>query len=182
MEAADQVLAGPRVDARLAADRGIDLGQERRRNLDEVDAAQQNRGGETGQVADHPAAQRDQRAAALETQLEQTLGQGFEVREALGLLAGRQHDRLVGDAGEVERALQRRQVQIGDGPVGDHVDPLALEQRHDQAPGFAQKVVAHQNVVAAFAEGDLQAAVRAHGAAPSRRDADSSARLRPSAR
>ena len=51
MEAAHQVLALGRVDTGLAADRAVDLGQQGGRNLHEIEAAQQDRGGETDQIA-----------------------------------------------------------------------------------------------------------------------------------
>jgi hypothetical protein len=62
-----------RVDAGLAADRGIDLGQKRRRHLDEVDAAQQHRGGKAREIADHAAAQRHQRGPAVGSPVEQVV-------------------------------------------------------------------------------------------------------------
>ena len=57
VERADEILAVRRIDAGLAADRGIDLGQQRRRNLDEVDAAAQDRCGKAGEIADDAATQ-----------------------------------------------------------------------------------------------------------------------------
>ena len=65
MERADQVLAVGRVDAGLAADRGIDLGQQRRRDLDEAHAPPHDRRREAGEVADHAAAERHHEVAAL---------------------------------------------------------------------------------------------------------------------
>ena len=53
--------------AGLAADRGIDLRQQRGRHLHEVDAALIAGGGETGQVADHAAAERQHQRIAPET-------------------------------------------------------------------------------------------------------------------
>ena len=75
VEGADQVLAMARVDAGLAADRGIDLRQQGGRHLDEVDAAQQRRGGKAGEIADHAAAQRDQRRLAVGPLVEQRIHQ-----------------------------------------------------------------------------------------------------------
>ena len=71
VEGADQVLALPGVDAGLAADRGVDLGQQRGRHLHDADAAPQDAGGEAGQVADHAAAEGDDAVAALDAELEQ---------------------------------------------------------------------------------------------------------------
>ena len=59
MEGADHVLAARVVDRGLAADRGVDLREQRGRHLHESDAALVDRRGESGQVADHAAAQGD---------------------------------------------------------------------------------------------------------------------------
>ena len=106
MEGADEILAVDRVDRGLAADRAVDLRQERGRNLDIRNAAQQGRGGEAGEIADHAAAQRDERCAALDAQAKKILGELLEMPEILGLLARRQHDRRVRDAGRVEPGLE----------------------------------------------------------------------------
>ena len=103
MEDADQVLAVAGVDAGLAADRGIDLGEQRRRHLDEADAAAHDPGGEAGEVADHAAAEGEHGVAPLDPRLEQRLDHGLERGEALRPLAGRHDDRHILDAGEIER-------------------------------------------------------------------------------
>ena len=64
VERADVVLAGAEVDRHLAADGGVDLGEQRRRHLDEPDAAQKGRGDVAGEVADHAAAERHDDVAA----------------------------------------------------------------------------------------------------------------------
>ena len=71
VERADQVLAALRVDPGLAADRGIHLRQQRGRDLHERQAAQGRRRGEPRQIADHAAAQRDDRGAPLDPRLQQ---------------------------------------------------------------------------------------------------------------
>ncbi len=65
MESADQILAVGGIDRGLAADRGIDLRQQRGRDLHVIEAAPRHRGGEAGEIADDAAAQarrRDRRA------------------------------------------------------------------------------------------------------------------------
>ncbi len=71
MEGADKVLAVPGVDAGLAADGGVHLGEQRRRDLHQADAALQDAGGESGKVADDAAAERDDDIAAIEPQVQQ---------------------------------------------------------------------------------------------------------------
>ena len=53
MEGADEVLSMRRIDSRLAADAGIDLGEQRRRDLHQTHAPAQRRGAESGKIADH---------------------------------------------------------------------------------------------------------------------------------
>ena len=67
VEGTDQVLAGLQVDAGLAADRAVHHRQQRRGNLIIVDPAQIGGGGKPGQIAGHPAADRHQRAGAVQT-------------------------------------------------------------------------------------------------------------------
>ena len=69
VERADEVLALGEVDRRLAADRRVDLADERRRHGDPRHAAQVRRGGEAGDVGRAAAAERDERAVAVEPQL-----------------------------------------------------------------------------------------------------------------
>ena len=91
MEGADQVLALPGVDAGLAADRGIDLGQQRGRHLHHSDAAPQDAGGETGEIADHTAAKGYDAVAALDAELEQLPAESIQHGEALARFARRHH-------------------------------------------------------------------------------------------
>ena len=171
MEAADQVLAVARVDPGLAADRAVDLGQQGGRDLHEIDATQQHRGGETRDVADHPAAEGDQRAAAFDLHLQQSLDQGFQVMEVLGPLAGGQDHGLAVQSRLLQRALEARQMELGQVGVGDHEDPLPRHQRRDVAAGLGDQAVAHQDVVAARAQRNTQAFVAAHRPASSARRA-----------
>ena len=71
VEGADHVLAERVVDRGLAADRGVDLREQRGRHLDERHAALVDGGGEPRQVADHAAAQRDDQRVAPAARLEQ---------------------------------------------------------------------------------------------------------------
>ncbi len=66
VERADQVLAAWVVDARLAADGGVDLRQQRGGQLDDGQAAQQRRRREAAEVADDAAAERDERRPTLD--------------------------------------------------------------------------------------------------------------------
>jgi hypothetical protein len=189
VEGADQVLALGQVDGGLAADRGIHLGQQRGGDLHEADAAQQDGGGEAGDVADHPAAQRDDQVAALAALFDQRAAEPLQVREVLGALAGRQHDGLVRDALRGEPGGERRQVQAGDRAVAHHEDPRPPQQRRDVAAGLGQQALADPDVVAPAAEFDRERLAgglgggrcgAAHAARPCRR-ASSADRMRSTA-
>ena len=65
MECADEILAERVVHADLAADRAVHLRQQRRRHLHDGDAAEVRGRGKTGDVADHAAADGDDRADAV---------------------------------------------------------------------------------------------------------------------
>ncbi len=135
MEQADQILALRRVDAGLAADRAIHLRQQGRRRLHEIDAAQQNAGGETNEVADDAAAQRDQQGAALDAEREDAFAQVAQMSEVLRLFARRQNDGVVSNAGSAERGGKGAEVQARDALIADHDHPLLREKRQDQRAG-----------------------------------------------
>ena len=162
VEGADQVFARPGVDAGLAADRAVDLRQQGRRDLHEIDAAQQCRGGKPGEVADDAAAERHQHRAALDADRQNVLGEPPEMREVLGFLAGRQQHRLVRDPGCGEAVPERREVMAGDILVGDDDGLAAAQQRRELIPGSLQQLRADQNVVAAGAQLDPQFLDRFH--------------------
>ena len=65
VEAADEVFACGEVDAGFAADGGVDLGEERGRNLDVVDAAHVDSGEEPSKVANNAAAESDEEGGAV---------------------------------------------------------------------------------------------------------------------
>src|SRR5690606_23641527 len=97
VEGAEQVLAVRRIDAGLAADRAVDLRQQRGRELDEIHAAPGNGGGEAGEVADHPAPEGKDDVAALEPGGEDRLDHLAQPDPGLAGLTGRDLDH-----GEIE--------------------------------------------------------------------------------
>ena len=113
VEGADQVLAVRRIDAGLAADRAIDLRQQRGRHLHEIHAAPGNRGGKAGQIADDAAAQRDDQVAAFEPGREDAFDRLAEEGPGLGALARRQDDLGMAQPGRIERFEQPRQLRLG---------------------------------------------------------------------
>jgi hypothetical protein len=65
MEGPDEVLALREVDRGLAADRGVDLREQRGGDLDERHAAEVRRGEEPGRVTERTPADRDERLGPL---------------------------------------------------------------------------------------------------------------------
>ena len=98
-----------RIDAGLAADRGIDLRQQRCGNLDETHAPPQAGGGKAGEVADHAAAERDQKIAALHARCEGRLAKLSEMGVILGRFARGQHEMVMAHARRIEARLQGRE-------------------------------------------------------------------------
>ena len=105
MEGAEQVLAVRRIDAGLAADRGIDLRQQRGRHLHEIDAAPQDRRREAGEIADDAAAERDHQIVALDLGRDQRFADFLEAGIALGALAFLDDDPRGRDAGGRQRGF-----------------------------------------------------------------------------
>ena len=132
VEGADHVLAQRVVDAGLAADRGIDLRQQRGRHLHEGHAAHVAGGGEAGHVADHAAAQRDQRGLAVAFVGQQGVEDQVQRLPVLVLFAVGQHDLDHVAAGRAQRRGDAFEVQRRDGGVGDDGDLAAAMWRAEQ--------------------------------------------------
>ena len=128
VERPDQVLAQRMVDADLAADRAVDLGQQGGRRLDQPHAAQQGRRRETGHVAHHAAPERHDRGAAVGSSLDQRAVEPVDGAQRLRPLAVRHQQRLRAP----ERPLYRRPVQLPDPGAGDdEPPPAAARLRHE---------------------------------------------------
>ena len=155
MEGADQVLALAGIDRGLAADRGIDLRQQRGRHLHKVEAAPDDGGGKSGEIADHSAAQRDHEVGALDTGFDQSLAQALEHGKALGALARRYRRRGGGDAGLGERGLGGCEVVARDGLVGDDGHLGTRAQRSDPPPERQQLAAADMDLIAALPERNI---------------------------
>ena len=150
VEEADGVLPARQVDAGLAADRGVHLGEEGGGHLDEVDAAEEAAGGEAAEVADAAAAEGDEAAVALaaggEHLVPQPLGRGDRLRRlAVGhrqrhLPGGARGQRVEGRTVEGGEAGRREEEDgAAGGPAGEvrprlGERPGADEDRRRAAP------------------------------------------------
>ena len=167
MEGADQVLALGRVDPGLAADRAVDLGEQRRRDLHEADAAAHHRRGEAGEVADHPAAEGDDEVVAADLLGDQPFDGALEPGPALGRLAGRQLE----DRGLDRRPRPARPRSAGRCSAATRASVrtatrAAAEEGGDLGPGAGEEARADADVVGAGAERDgdgLASSARAPG-------------------
>ena len=133
IECADQILSGWMVDRGLSAHAGIDLGEQAGRDLDERHPAAERGRGEAGQVADHSAAQREERRVPLQAFVHQLVVQEGEPRQVLVLLAGGNLDHHRLEPRGPQPADDRLPIMGADVGVGDHADPargklLALQE------------------------------------------------------
>ena len=126
--------------------------EQRRRNLDEVHPAPQDRRGKARKIADDAAAEGDDAVAPLDPRHQQPVAEFGQVLVALGRLARRHDDGGGADAARGKRALQRcemcrRHVLVRHD--GGH-RPLH-EGGHDVARA-GQKPLADVDVIAAVAQ------------------------------
>ena len=102
MEVADEVLAGGKVDARLAADGAVDHREQGGRELGEIDPTLIRSGRETGEVTDDAAAEREDRAVAGHAVGGEEIPDAREFGGRLGRLAvrsGGEHRHQAGEFG-----------------------------------------------------------------------------------
>ena len=118
METAQQVLAGDQIHAGLASHRRVHLGQQRGGDLDHRNAAHEDGGEKSGQVAHDAAAEGDDHAGPVAAGLDHLFGQRFHLRQAFARLASgeEKHVRFA----RRKRRLQRVSVQLPDVRGGDH--------------------------------------------------------------
>ena len=118
MEGADEVLAGEEVDAGLAAEGRVHLGEQRGGQADVADAAHVDGGEESGDVADDAAAEGEQDGVAVGPGEGKLLGEGLDRGKALVRFARgeKEHGGLMGrrKAGEEGLVPERPDLRRGD--------------------------------------------------------------------
>jgi len=122
LERADEVLAGGDVDRRFAADRRIDRCQQRRGDLDVIDAAQERGGREPGQVTGDTAAEGDEKVGPGQTPARAEVQDGAHDVERLGRLSRGECEDDGLKAFRFERLLYGLPVQGRDVAVTDDAD------------------------------------------------------------
>jgi hypothetical protein len=104
---AREVLAGAQIDRSLAADRRVDLREQRGRAVYDRDAAHVERGGETAQIVRRAAAERDDGRAAVEARRGQLVERALEHQPGLRGFAARKHH-----GGRARERTEPRSVQL----------------------------------------------------------------------
>ena len=132
IERAYHVFAQRMVDAGLAAHRRIYLRQQRGRYLDERHTAQISRSGITRHIANHAAAQRNQRCAALAAILEQRVIDRIQRAGIFIRFTVRHDDGHAADADGPQGMLKLLKVQRGNRGIGNNGYPLARHMRLQQ--------------------------------------------------
>src|SRR4029078_6283596 len=155
VEAADQVLAVACVDPGLAADGAVHLRKKRRWDLCKADTAQKNRCGKSGEVADHPAAERQQHRTAFDALIEECFEEPLQMGKILGPLARRQHHQLRRNSLTFESAAEGEKVQLGHALIGDDKHALFLEHRSNEPARLTQQALADKDLVAALTQSDF---------------------------
>src|SRR6476659_120126 len=155
MKCTDQVLAVAGIDCGLAADRGIDLRQQRGRHLHVIESATENGGREPGEIADDAAAQRQHEIRTLDACSNQPFAHALEHWNAFRALARRHGHGGGSDARRRKGCLRRSQMVAHDGFVGDDRNLRPGPQRRDLLAQQSQQAAADVNVVAALAERDV---------------------------
>ena len=154
MEGADQILAERRVDRGLAADAGIDLREQRRRDLHQPYAAPQRGGAEAGEIADHAAAERDDDVAPLDMGGDQRVRNARELGIGFRRLARRADDDARRKSGAGKALHQIVEMQRRDVFVGDHRATRAGRKGLDMRARRGDQSFADQDLVGALAERD----------------------------
>ena len=155
MEGADQILAVAGIDRGLAADRRIDLGEQRGRHLHVIETAAHHGGGEAREIADDAAAERDDEIATLDAGGDQCLADRLEHREALRAFARRHHDGRRLQSRALERGERRREVQLRHRLVADDGCLGARPQRGDPSAERCDEAATDDDLVAARVERDV---------------------------
>ena len=129
VEGADEVLGLGMIDGRLAADRGVHLGQHGRGQGDEVHAAHVGGGHEARQVAHGAAAEAEHRRGPVEARRQQPVPALLGHRQGLGRLAFRDLDHGDREAGRLQTLDHRGAVQPHDRGVGHQRRPAPDAER-----------------------------------------------------
>ncbi len=162
VEGADEILAVAGIDAGLAADGGIHLGQETRRNLHEAHPALGRRRDEAREIAHDAPAQRHDDIAALEPSGLDGLAHPHERIEGFRSLARLDFDDGRAQAGGIEACLQPGQVVARHIGVRHHRAGRARRQGGDAVACRLEQRGADQDFIGAGPESHRDADAGIH--------------------
>ena len=108
----DELFSVQNGSARLSADGRIDRSQQRRRDLDEADAAQIGRGGKARQIARHAAAERGDRVLPRQLLRAERVEQLEVGARTLGALSVREYKAADRQPGSLQTAADRAAIQL----------------------------------------------------------------------
>ena len=161
MKRSDEILARRMIDGRLPANGGVDLRQQRRWNLDEVDAPLIGSRSETRDVTDDAAAERDESRRSVVPPGDQEIHDRTIVREILLTLAIRKGQHVDTGIHRGQGSLQRRESNLCDHIVG-HDGHLRATHMAGQQLAIVDEARPDVNRVAPLAQGDGQRPLDAH--------------------
>ena len=136
----------------LPADRGINLRQQRRRQLHKMHAAQVRRRRQPRQIANHPAAQRDDGILARQMMFAEEGIQRFQRFQALRLLAVRQDDAAHAQPDLFHRRHDFFHIQRRNMVIADNRDRNVAELLANHFARFRQQSAFDMNRIASFAQ------------------------------
>src|SRR5882762_3601581 len=151
MKSADHIFPEWMIDRSLAADRRIHLSEQRGRDLDEGHAALIGSGGESRQIPDYPAPQRDERRITRASLLEQRIEDRIEGAPVLVLLVVGNDDADHLDALTGQPSGNALEVERRHGGVGDDGRFLLPEERSNEV-GPIEKPGTNVNWIGALPE------------------------------
>ena len=148
IERPGQVFPRRQIDGCLAADGRVDHGEQRRRDLDEADAAQIGRGGKARQIARHAAAERGDRVLPRQLLRAERVEKLKIGARALGALAVREHKAADCQPGSLQTAADRAAIQRPDRIVRDEHHFFRVRHGADLLAGPLQKAAPDPDLIA----------------------------------
>ena len=152
VKCAHQIFARLQVNADLSADGAVHLRQQGRRYLHERDAAQISRRDKSGQIADHAAAQRDNKRFSFEPVHRQLVITALNRFQALGTFTGRNHDQGGGKARPGQGIEGRLGEPFADVGVGDDGTTRAEFQARTSATQGCEQAATDSDLITPIAE------------------------------
>ena len=151
----DQVFALRRVYPRLAANRAVNLRQERGRDLNKAHATPQRGSRKACQIAYNTTAKSNHKILAFDFLRQKPFHRALKMRPAFGRLARGQDQRLRGDTRRRQSRLQPVQMRRRDVFIRHDHHPLAVTDLPNQRASLRQKARTDQNIISTALKADV---------------------------